>query len=163
MIKATIEESIMSTRYTIVNDRFSPTPDIVTAAEFRAYCADMNEMNGWEIDLDSISVRDDGIYVGGELIATVNPTTATIEQIADGFFSIDIQDSNAARAAATSDMLAELRALADGHAQLPADQLATYGDTWLEAPLTIVDADGQPMTNAQVAAAVAEKLAALTA
>ncbi len=51
----------MRTTYAITDERLSPTTDIVTATEFRAYCADMNDTNEWNLDLDSIETSESGI------------------------------------------------------------------------------------------------------
>jgi hypothetical protein len=84
--------------------------------------------------------------------------TTTIKQIGDNFFSTEIIDSNPARTTARDEMLAEYRALAAHYGSLDADATATYGDGFLEDPLTLVDENEQPMTNAQAATAITDHL-----
>lgn len=64
----TPNDHIPTSRYCIADDRISPTPDIMTVDEFREYCRDMNELNGWDIDL-AISSDDAGIYLGRDRVA----------------------------------------------------------------------------------------------
>ncbi len=53
----------METTYTLTNDRISPDPVDVTAAEAREYLADMNELNDWDVDLTTLTERDGGLFV----------------------------------------------------------------------------------------------------
>lgn len=123
-----------TTTYTILADRFSPEPDVMTADEFRAYCAEMNETSGWEIDLDAIDVRDDGIYCCGEMVAPIR-RVSTLSDLTANMGDEERVEFNRAL-------------LEDMYSRPPASCATTEingGDT-----LTFVDDDEQPMTVAQV-------------
>lgn len=72
---ATRKERIMPS-YAICDDRISPTPDVVTADELRDYLASMNELNDWQLDLDTLDVDHEraAIVIDGvpTRIATAN-------------------------------------------------------------------------------------------
>jgi len=77
---AAIRERIspmQSITYTVTHDRITPEAFTVSAGDLRAYLAEMNICNGWELDLDTLEIDDDGAWIaldnGREQIATVAP------------------------------------------------------------------------------------------